>query len=85
MQTILEEYFRVEKDDIYYSILPTTTQYARNSIFSGLLPTEIEKKYPKYWVNEDEEGQKYYEGELLGELLKRYGRDIKYSYYKVLI
>ena len=85
LQPFIEEGFRVEKEEIYYSILPTTTQYARNALFSGLLPTEIEKKYPKYWVNEDEEGTKNnYEGELLGELLKRYGRDIKYSYYKVL-
>jgi DNA-binding response OmpR family regulator len=85
IQVILEEYFRMEKDEIYYSILPTTTQYARNSLFAGLLPTEIEKKYPKYWVNEDEEGTKNnYESELLGELLKRYGKDIRYSYYKVL-
>jgi DNA-binding response OmpR family regulator len=85
MQAILEDYFRTEKDEIYFSILPTTTQYARNALFSGLMPTEIEKKYPKYWVNEDEEGTKNnYEGELLGELLKRYGKDIRYSYYKVL-
>ena len=85
LQPILEDYFRVEKEDIYYSLLPSVTQYARNSLFAGLLPTEIEKKYPKFWVNEDEEGPKNnYEDELLGELLRRYGRDIKYSYYKVL-
>ena len=85
LQPIIEEYFRVDREEIYYSILPTVTQYARNSLFSGLLPTEIEKKYPKLWVNEDEEGTKNNnENELLGELLKRYGRDIKYSYYKVL-
>jgi hypothetical protein len=85
IQPILEEYFRVESDDIYYSILPTTTQYARNAIFSGLLPSEIEKKYPKYWVNEDDEGTKnQFESELLGEYLKRFGKDIKYSYTKVL-
>jgi len=85
LQPTIEESFRVEDEDIYYSVLPTTTQYARNSLFSGLMPTEIQKKYPRYWVNEDEEGSKNnYEGELLGELLKRYGRDIKYSYYKVL-
>ncbi|MCK9423369.1 MAG: PglZ domain-containing protein [Bacteroidales bacterium] len=85
LQPIIEEYFRVDREDIYFSILPTVTQYARNSLFGGLLPTEIEKKYPKLWVNEDEEGTKNnYENELLGELLKRYGRDIKYSYYKVL-
>ena len=85
LQPFCEEQFRVEKEEIYYSILPTVTQYARNSMFAGLLPTEIGRKYPKYWVNEDEEGTKNnYEGELLGELLRRYGRDVKYSYYKVL-
>jgi DNA-binding response OmpR family regulator len=85
LQPILEEYFRVEKEEIYYSILPSVTQYARNALFAGLLPTDIERKYPKFWVNEDEEGTKNnFEGELLTELLKRYGRDIKHSYYKVL-
>jgi len=85
LQPTLEETFRVEQEDIYYSILPTVTQYARNSLFAGLLPTEIEKKYPKFWVNEDEEGPKNnYEGELLAALLKRYGRDIRQAYYKVL-
>ncbi len=85
LQPTMEEFFRVDSEDIYYSILPSVTQYARNSLFSGLLPTEIEKKYPKYWVNEEEEGPKNnYESELLGELLRRYGQNIKYSYYKVL-
>ncbi|NVO19387.1 MAG: PglZ domain-containing protein [Bacteroidetes bacterium] len=85
LQPIIEEYYRVEKDELYYSILPTTTQYARNSLFSGLMPSEIEKKYPKYWVNEDEEGTKnQYESELLGEQLKRFGKDVKYSYTKIL-
>jgi len=85
LQPIFEQYFRVEKDEVYYSILPTTTQYARNTLFSGLLPTEIEKKYPKYWVNEDEEGTKnQYESELLAEYLKRFGKDIRFSYHKIL-
>ena len=65
IQPMIEEYYRVETDDIYYSILPTTTQYARNSMFSGLMPTEIEKKYPQYWVSEEEEGRKnQYESEI---------------------
>jgi DNA-binding response OmpR family regulator len=55
LQPIIEQYYRIESEDIYYSILPTTTQYARNALFAGLLPTEIEKKYPNYWINEDEE------------------------------
>ena len=85
LQPIIEELFRVERDEIYFSILPTTTQYARNALFSGLMPTEIEKKYPKYWVNEEEEGSKnQFESELLGEQLRRFGRDIKYSYHKIL-
>ncbi|MFZ4547412.1 MAG: response regulator, partial [Bacteroidales bacterium] len=85
LQPIFEEYYRVESDNLYYSILPTTTQYARNALFSGLLPSEIAKKYPKYWIDEDEEGSKnQFEGELLGENLKRFGQDIKYSYTKIL-
>ena len=85
IQPLIEEFFRVEKDEIYYSILPSTTQYARNSIFAGLMPSEIEKKYPKYWVREDEEGTKnQFENELLGAQLKRYGKEVKYSYHKIL-
>ncbi|HPT14782.1 MAG TPA: bifunctional response regulator/alkaline phosphatase family protein [Bacteroidales bacterium] len=85
LQPIFEQFYRVERDEVYYAILPTTTQYARNSLFSGLLPSEIEKKYPKYWVNEDEEGTKnQFEGELLGENLKRQAKNVSYSYTKVL-
>jgi DNA-binding response OmpR family regulator len=85
IQPILEEFYRVDKEEIYYSILPTTTQYARNAIFAGLMPLEIERKYPKYWVAEEEEGTKnQFEGELLGEQLKRYGKDVKFSYHKIL-
>ena len=85
IQPVIEEYFRVQNDDLYYSILPSATQYARNALFAGLLPTEIERKYPKYWTYEEDEGTKnQFENELLGELLKRYGKDIKYNYSKIL-
>jgi DNA-binding response OmpR family regulator len=85
IQPILEEFFRIEREEIYYSILPSTTQYARNAIFSGLMPLEIERKYPKYWTSEEDEGTKnQFEGELLGEQLKRHGKDIKYGYQKIL-
>ena len=85
IQPILEEYFRIEKEEIYYSILPSTTQYARNSIFAGLMPLEIERKYPKYWTAEEDEGTKnQFESELLGEQLKRHGKDVKYGYQKIL-
>jgi hypothetical protein len=85
LQPVIEQYYRVETDELYYSILPTTTQYARNALFSGLMPSEIEKKYPQYWMNEDDEGTKnQYEEQLLGEQLKRFGKDIRFSYTKVL-
>jgi len=81
----ISKYFRVDDDSIYYSILPTTTQYARNSLFAGLMPTEIIKKYPQYWVHEHEEGTKnQFEAELLDMQLKMYGRDINTSYNKII-
>lgn len=84
-QHTIETLFHTEEECVYYSILPTTTQYARNSLFSGLMPSEIEKKYPQYWINETEEGNKnQYENELLDENLRRYGFNIKHSYHKVL-
>ena len=85
VQPLIEQSFRVERDDIYYTILPTTTQFARNAMFAGLMPSEIERKYPQYWVNEDEEGYKnQYENELLDEQLRRHGLGIKHTYNKVL-
>ena len=85
IQPLVEHYLRTDRDDIYYSIIPTTTQFARNAMFSGLMPAEIERKYPQYWVNEDEEGFKnQYEDELLDENLKRHGFNIKHSYNKIL-
>ncbi len=81
----LESMFRVESDEPYITIIPTTTQFARNAMFAGLMPSEIEKKYPQYWVNEDEEGWKnQYEDQLLDENLRRHGIHIKHTYNKVL-
>lgn len=80
----LEENYRVDNEDIYLSILPTTTQYCRNAIFSGLLPLDIEKRFPSKWSNdEDEGGKNLYEKDFLEDLLKRLRRDIKFSYNKV--
>lgn len=81
----IREYFWIDEEDTYLSILPTTTQYARNALFAGLMPSEIEKMYPKLWVNDEEEGGKNLsEEELLGLNLKRLGKDTRYNYYKVL-
>ena len=85
VQPLLEQYLRTEREDMYYAILPTTTQLARNAMFAGLMPSEIERMYPQYWVNEDQEGWKnQYESELLGENLRRNGIGVKMSYNKVL-
>lgn len=84
MQQELSEYYNTEEDHCYYSILPTTTQYARNSLFSGLLPADIQKKFPNNWVDEEEEGSKNnHEEFFLQELLKRKGLNIKSKYEKI--
>lgn len=85
IQPLVSEYFRVEQDEIYYSILPTATHYARNSLFAGLLPSQIEKIYPDLWLNENDDGNKNMkEPELLASNLKRCGKNYRHYYYKVL-
>ncbi|MCC6252832.1 MAG: PglZ domain-containing protein [Bacteroidia bacterium] len=84
IQPLLNDYFKTETEELYYSILPTATQFARNALFAGLMPSQIEKLYPKLWVNDDEEGGKnMHEEELLNEQLKRLGKAVKFSYTKV--
>src|SRR5690606_32421521 len=56
IEPAISELFRVVEEATYYSILPTATQYARNSIFAGILPSEIEKMHPKWWTYDDDEG-----------------------------
>lgn len=72
MEKHLSEFFKIDKE-YYYAILPTATPYARNSLFSGLYPSEIEKNYPQYWNNgdDDERSMNKYEKELLQLLLDR--------------
>ncbi|OFY50553.1 MAG: two-component system response regulator [Bacteroidetes bacterium GWF2_41_31] len=85
IQPVIEQFYRVQADDIFYSILPTTTQYSRNAIFSGLMPNEIRKHYNQFWTDENEEGTKnQYEEQMLTELLKRHGKHVKTSYNKIL-
>jgi DNA-binding response OmpR family regulator len=84
-EPIIAEYFNVTQEETYYSILPTATQYARNAIFSGYFPEEIAKKFPKFWVNDDEEGGKnLYEAEFLKEQIISSKLNIKHSYNKIL-
>ena len=55
IEPVFNKYFVKENEEVVYSILPTATQYARNAFFSGLMPSEIAKKHPQYWKNEDED------------------------------
>ncbi len=71
-------------EELYYSILPTATQYARNAIFSGLMPLQIEEIFPGLWVDENEdEGKNLKEKELIATQLHRFRRKNTYSYNKV--
>ncbi len=84
LRPLLREHFTIDKEELYYGILPTATQYARNALFAGLMPSDIAKKFPQYWKNdEDEGGKNLFEKELLGENLKRNHINKKFSYNKI--
>lgn len=71
-------------EDMYMTILPTATQYARNAIFSGLMPDKIEKMFPDLWVDEDEEeGKNLNEAPLIKTQIERFRRHDKFSYFKI--
>lgn len=75
----------VIEEELYTSILPTATQYARNAIFSGLMPKQIKEMFPNLWVDEeDEEGKNLNEEELIATQISRYRRKDTFSYSKVL-
>ncbi|MCH5217643.1 MAG: bifunctional response regulator/alkaline phosphatase family protein [Muribaculaceae bacterium] len=83
VQPILSEYFDV-KEDLYTTILPTSTQFARNAIFAGLMPLKIAEMFPKLWVDEDEdEGLNVHEAELIQTQLDRFRRKEKFRYNKI--
>ncbi len=72
------------EENLYLSILPTATQYARNAIFSGLMPTQIQTMFPDLWVDEEEEeGKNLNEAPLIQSLLDRYRRKETFSYNKL--
>ncbi len=86
IEPYLNELYRVEEEDFFYSILPTATQYSRNAIFAGMMPSDIAKHYKKWWKNDtDEGGKNNHEADLLGKQLERLMRrdDIRWDYTKV--
>lgn len=86
IEPIISEYYRVESEDFFYSILPTATQYSRNAIFSGLMPSEIQEYYPEWWKNDNDKGGKnMFEDKLLSEQIRRtFRKPIKHDYVKIV-
>lgn len=81
---LLANDFNISEEE-YFSILPTATQYARNAIFSGLMPHQIARLHPDLWVGEDEdEGKNMYEDDLLRVQLEKHGSVYPFSYHKLL-
>ncbi|RYZ55387.1 MAG: PglZ domain-containing protein [Sphingobacteriales bacterium] len=85
IQPIVNESFKIHEEDLFYSILPTATQYSRNALFAGMLPMDIEKKFPNEWKNDDEEGGKnLFEDKFLAGQLKDLKLDhLKWQYLKI--
>lgn len=84
IESVVANHYKLEKEIPYYASLPTATQYARNSIFSGLTPLEMEKQFPQYWKNDiDEGGKNLHEADFLTAHLKRLGLNIKQDYFKI--
>jgi hypothetical protein len=76
--------FTVDSEEMYYAILPTTTAYARNAIFSGMMPGDIQKKYPNLWVSDDDdEGKNLHESEFMEINFQKNNQKDKFSYNKV--
>jgi CheY-like chemotaxis protein len=84
LEEVLNPYFKKVEESAYYSILPTATQYARNALFSGLMPLEMERRHRNWWKNDtDEGGKNQYEAEFLGAQLKRLGLELNWEYHKI--
>ena len=80
---IISNYYTFE-EDLYYSILPTATQYARNAIFSGLMPHKIAEMFPDLWVDEEEEeGKNLNEAPLIKTQIERFRKSYSFSYTKI--
>ena len=80
---LVSEFFNVS-EELYTTILPTSTQYARNAIFAGLMPLQIATMFPQYWVDEDEdEGLNIHEEKLVQTQLDRFRRKDRFQYTKL--
>ncbi|MEZ7867656.1 MAG: bifunctional response regulator/alkaline phosphatase family protein [Paludibacteraceae bacterium] len=84
IREVLNEFYTFTEEETYCSILPTATQYARNAIFSGLMPLQIQQMYPHLWIEEeDEEGKNIHEEALLKTQFDRFRKKYSFSFNKV--
>ena len=84
IRELLSEFYQFTDEGLYCSMLPTATQYARNAIFSGFLPLQIQQMFPDLWVEEeDEEGKNLNEKDLLQTMFTRYRKNYTFSYNKI--
>jgi hypothetical protein len=85
IRELLSDLYDFTDEGLYCSILPTATQYARNAIFSGLMPLQIQQMFPEFWVEEDdEEGKNLHEKDLIQSILTRYRKSYAFSYHKIV-
>jgi len=84
IEPMISEFYAVEEEKLFFSILPTSTQYSRNAIFSGMTPADMSRKLPDFWKNDtDEGGKNNHEKDFLHEQLKRKNKNLKTSYTKI--
>ena len=84
LSPVFNQYFRTDNEELYCGILPAATMYARNAMFAGLMPSEIEKLHPELWDDDDNEGGKNkHEEELIRKQLSRFGRKESLYFEKV--
>lgn len=84
IQPTISESFRLVDEDTYYSILPTSTHYSRNAMFAGMTPLDIEKRFPDFWLNDEEEGGKnMHEKDFLEDQISRHKKNLKVNYTKI--
>jgi CheY-like chemotaxis protein len=85
IESLITPYFNLKEKDTYYSILPTTTAFARNALFSGMMPLDMARFYPNFWEDEDsDEGKNNFEEDWIRVNLEKNRLPIKFSYNKII-
>jgi hypothetical protein len=72
IEPLVAEFCNVQRD-YYFAILPTATPFARNSLYAGLFPDDINKAYPDLYATMDEGSLNRDEDRLFSDNLARNG------------